>query len=164
MTKRLYYLQTALLLAGTILAWVTVFNDFSRHYDMYGSLTRINDCVIPNPVMTPCFYGAFAFLLAFIWSINILRNLESEKIAYKQKRLWILLIAGTIFAWSNFSLELIKFYSSNTEKLSCSGVPTNNVFLTPCFFGAAVFLLTLIVATIIKYRKEENKTVNTPES
>ena len=134
--NKLFKLQSAVLFAGTVFAWTTVYTDFSRFYKYYGSLTRIQNCVIPNPVTTPCFYGAFAFLIGFIWSVSILKSRLGRRIL-KQKKLNILLIAGTIFAWSNFAYETIKFYAAKSgAKVSCSGVPTDNIFLTACFFGS----------------------------
>lgn len=147
--KKFYKLQSLVLFIGTGFAWFTVYSDFSRFYKFYGSLTRIQNCVIPNPVTTPCFYGAFAFLFGFIWSLLILRrNTESRFI--QQKKLNILLIAGTVFAWGNFAYETIKFYLvKNGPKVSCSGVPTNNILLTSCFYGSVIFLCSLIISLII---------------
>lgn len=149
--KKIYIVQSIVLLIGTLFAWFTVYTDFSRFYGLYGNIARISGCVIPNPVTTPCFYGAFAFLGGFIWSLCILRTSKEKKII-NQKRLNILLIASTIFAWSNFFLELKKFYiSSSASKISCSGVPTNNVFFTSCFIGSMIFLFSLITSlTILK--------------
>ncbi len=152
MRNNLFKLQTAILLAGTLFAWFTVYTDFKRFYNLHGSVTKISDCVIPNPVTTACFYGAFAFLLGFIWSASILSKVSRSKdVAKPQRNLWYLLIAGTIFAWGNFGLEVYKFYSSEVAgKVSCSGVATDNVFLTPCFYGSAIFLSALIVSIIIR--------------
>jgi hypothetical protein len=152
MNNILYKIQASVLLIGTLFSWFTVYTDFSRFYNLYGSITKISGCTIPNPVTTPCFYGAFAFLLGFIWSLNILRNKSKNvDITKKQRNLRYLLIAGTIFAWSNFGLEIFKYYSSKTAvKVSCSGVATDNVFLTACFYGSVIFLIALVVSFIIK--------------
>jgi len=144
-----YILQSIILSAGTLFAWFTVYTDFSRFYNLYGDITRISGCTIPNPVTTPCFYGAFAFLFAFIWSIYILR-ITKEKQIIQQKRLSILLIASTIFAWSNLSLEIIHFYTGKTgTQVSCSGVPATSIFTTPCFIGSMLFMGALITSLII---------------
>lgn len=152
MYKNLLKLQTGTLLVGTLFAWFTVYTDFTRFYNLYGSITKISGCVIPNPVTTPCFYGAFAFLLGFILSAIVLhKSLKGEDFIKKQKHLWLLLIAGTLFAWGNFAFEIMKFYSSKTVvQVSCSGVATDNVFLTSCFYGSVIFLSSLIVSTLIR--------------
>lgn len=139
MKSKLQKLLTIILFGGSIFAWYTVFNDFSRFQRIYGTIFRIENCSVPNPVTTPCFYGAIAFVIALILSIK--KN---------EKPLYILLIGGTIFAWSNFAYEVYKFYASTGVKTSCAGVITNNVFTTPCFYGACIYLLGLI--TIKYYR------------
>lgn len=150
--KKLYWLQSVFLLIGTVFAWFTVYSDFSRFYDLYHSYTRVQNCIIPNPIITPCFYGAFAFLGAFIWSLYILRMPNKRKNIH-QKRLVLLLIGSTIFAWSNLALEIYNFYIQKVgPKVSCSGVATDNIFTTACFMGSMIFLLSLIISLIIKSR------------
>ncbi len=145
---RLFRLQTLILLIGTIFAWVTVYTDFARFYNFYGTLTRIRNCVIPNPLTTPCFYGAFVFIAGFIWSLLILRGKPEERIA-QEKKLRLLLVAGTVFAWGNFAYETLRFYlTKNGPKVSCSGIPTDNILLTSCFYGSVIFLATLAVSLI----------------
>ena len=147
--KKIYTIQSFILLIGTLFAWFTVYTDFSRFYNLYGDITKISGCIIPNPVTTPCFYGAFAFLIAFIWSLYIL-NFSEEKKVIHQKRLNILLIASTIFAWSNLALEIFNFYSKKAEgQVSCSGVPSTSIFTTPCFIGSMIFLAGLITSLVI---------------
>jgi len=155
--NRLYKLQSLVLFIGTVFAWTTVYTDFARFYKFYGSLTRIQNCVIPNPITTPCFYGAFAFLGAFIWSLYILKFNTDKKIVH-EKRLLILLIASTIFAWSNLAIEVYNFYLKSGSKLSCSGVTTNNIFTTACFIGSMIFLGSLIVSLIINKISRLGKT------
>ncbi|MEP7162171.1 MAG: hypothetical protein ABI747_00185 [Candidatus Moraniibacteriota bacterium] len=145
----LYKLQAGVLSVGTLFAWYTVYVDFSRFYHFYGTLFRTQDCVIPNPVTTPCFYGAFAFLAAFIWSLTILRD-DALKRGVRQKKLHLLLIASVLFAWSNFSWSAYKFYTVTVgPRVACSGVPAENIFSTPCFIGASIFLTAFLVSVFI---------------
>ncbi len=153
--KKICSIQSVWLMMGTIFAWFTVFTDFSRFYNLYGSLTRISNCEIPNPVTTACFYGSFAFLTAFIWSLFILRTSKQKKIS-NQNKLHLLLIGSTVFAFSNLAIEIYNFYfSKTTEQLSCSGVPADSIFITPCFIGSMFFLGSLVISTIIK-RSQHN--------
>jgi hypothetical protein len=123
------------LLSGVGFSWYTVVNDFLRFHRIYGTVFRIENCLVPNPVTTPCFYGAIAFLIGLI--LLILR---------KFKYLRYLLIGGTIFAWINFIYEAVKFYTpSNTAKVGCSGIVVTNIFNTPCFYGAFIYLFALII-------------------
>jgi hypothetical protein len=144
MKKNLQYLQTIILFSGTIFAWYTVYNDFARFLGIYKTIFHFENCIVPNPLTTPCFYGAIGFLVAFVWSVKILKMKETKAEKW-QKYLFIFLITGTIFGWSNFLFELYKFYSTNTgPKTSCSGIPTDNPFYTPCFYGSVLYLLSLI--------------------
>jgi len=148
--------QSVWLLMGTIFAWFTVYSDFTRFYNLYEDLTRISNCVIPNPVTTACFYGSFAFLGAFIWSL-VINKASIPKKKTNQKKLHILLIGSTIFAFSNLALEIYNFYfSKDSSQISCSGVPSDNIFVTPCFIGSMFFLGSLIISSIIK-RKNSPK-------
>ena len=137
--KLVRYLRNNLLLiaisSGVLFSWYTVISDFLRFYRIYGTVFRIENCSVPNPVITPCFYGAIAFFIALILLIlNKIRFLN------------FLLIGGTAFAWSNFLYEAYKFYlPSNTNKIGCSGIEIVNIFNTPCFYGAVIYLISLII-------------------
>ena len=153
--KYLKYLLSFTLLAGTIFAWYTVFNDFLLFYADEGTFFKVNNCIIPNPVTTPCFYGAFAFLGAFIWSLFILGfNPERQKKNYFYL-IW-LLIGSNIFAWTNFTIILVRFIQAQGHPaLGCSGQITTNPFTTPCFIGASIFLLSLIICSIIVWKNKK---------
>lgn len=130
--KKFLILQSLLLFFGTFFAWYTVVNDFFRFLYNYGS----------NPLATPCFYGAIGFLVAYIYSLFIyFTNFEKRK--KHQKILVIFLIVGTIFGWSNFILELCMFYIFNNPT-TCSGASSASPFLTACFYGSVIYLLSLI--------------------
>ena len=144
MKSKLQKLLTIILAGGSIFAWYTVFNDFSRFQRIYGTIFRIENCSVPNPVMTACFYGAIAFVIALIFSVKKM-----------EKPLYFLIIGGTIFAWSNFAYEVYKFYASTGVKTSCAGIITDNVFTTPCFYGAVIYLLALITSFFIKFAHNE---------
>lgn len=150
--KTLFLVQSIVLLLGTLFAWFIVFSDFIRFYNLYGSIARIKDCTIPNPVTTPCFYGAFAFLGAFIWSVTIFKGSEKYR-AHSQKRLQFLLIGSTLFALGNLFLEFYRYYFLSSP-VSCSGVPSSNIFTTPCFIGSVFFLASLTLSTIIVHRQK----------
>ena len=150
--RKLYAFQSIWLLFGTVFAWFTVISDFNRFYSVYGNITRISDCIIPNPVTTPCFYGAFAFLAAFIWSRYIYLTTKAKKIA-NQNKLHLLLIGSNIFAFFNLFIEIYNFYFIKTSsQISCSGVPAKSIFVTPCFIGSVFFLGAFIISTIIRKR------------
>lgn len=146
--KNLYLSQVLILAAGVLFSWYTAINDFIRFYGMEGTIFKVKDCFFPNPVTTACFYGAIAFFVAFIWSIYIFKNKDAAKKELHQTRLSWLLAAGTVFAWANFGNVLYKFYGENSN-IGCSGVPIASPFLTPCFYGSVIFLLSFVIALII---------------
>jgi len=149
MKTNMYWVQVGALLVGTFFAWTTAVVDFLRFYQAEGTLFKINDCLYPNPVTTPCFYGAIAFAIALGWAILILKK-EGEMRRKSEKYLSWLLIAGTIFAWTSFGRLVYNFYTALPgQGIGCSGVPTANPFTTPCFFGATLFLIALIISLVI---------------
>lgn len=154
--KKIYWIQVYALLVGMLFSWTTVVFDFARFYRSEGTLLKINNCLFPNPVTTPCFYGAIAFMVAFVWSVWLVGK-DDEIRKKSQKALMIFLSSGTIFAWTNFSILAYKFYTALPgQGVGCSGVPASSPFATPCFYGSALFLLALIVSIVIraKERKE----------
>lgn len=155
--KRLYWLQTIVLFAGVAFSGTTVFRDFSRFFNVEGTLFKIKDCAIPNPVTTPCFYGAIAFLIAFVWSVMILRRSADQRNKQQQRLHW-LLIASVLFAWSNFGLEVKRYLDAGGQAhIGCSGALVTNPLTTPCFIGSAIFLLALIVSLILLSREKKQQ-------
>jgi len=140
MQKKLLIIQSLVLLAGTVFAWSTVAGDFTRFYSVEGTM---------SPIMTPCFYGAWAFLTALIWSLAILAW-PSEKQKVHQRRLVFLLVGGTLFAWGNFTYGLVKFLANQSQPtIGCSGAMVANPFTTPCFIGALFFFAALLISLVI---------------
>jgi len=61
---------------------------------------------------------------------------------------FIILLAGTLFAWFNFARELISWLNAQNCPTGCvSGLV--NPFLTPCFYGAIFFALAFILSAIL---------------
>lgn len=143
--KRLLLLQSSLLLFGTFFSWYTVANDYLRFVNNNGV----------NPLITPCFYGAIGFLLFYLYSLFIYFAPENKRKKH-QKILMILLIGGTIFGWTNFTIELCSFYIFKNPT-SCSGASTISPFLTACFYGSVIYLLSLS-ASIFTFKILSTKT------
>ncbi len=77
-----------------------------------------------------------------------------------KKLIWsefFILLAGTIFAWTNFTIELIDWLNKRACSTGCA-VGIVNPFLTPCFYGAVFFLIAFIIsAMILKQFKQSKK-------
>jgi hypothetical protein len=151
MTKRLVWLQTLVLAGGSVFAWTTVLRDVSRFTAAGGHLWRFRGCSVPNPLVTPCFYGAVLFVVALVWAISQLQAVVPERRA--QRQLVGMLGAGTLFAWGNFGHELWRYWrSANGEFTSCSGTLAVHPIHTPCFTGAVLYLTALILAVLAARR------------
>lgn len=153
--KRYLLLQLIILVLGTLFAFYTVYTDFTNFYAYEGTLLKIKDCVVPNPVTTPCFYGAFAFLASLIWSTWIYLAKDVQAKFNNQKKLLFLLGFGVVFAWSNFSYELYKFLTLEAGAyVGCSSSKglAHTPFTTPCFYGAVLFLLSFL-AGLLAFKK-----------
>ena len=147
MTKRLLWLQTLLLAAGAAFAWTTVLGDVSRFVAAGGRLTQFRGCSVPNPLGTPCFYGAVLFVVALVWAIAQLQAVEPARRA--QRQLAGMLGAGTLFAWGNFGWEMWRFWHrAGGEFKSCSGTLAVHPIHTPCFTGAVLYLAALLAALL----------------
>ena len=60
---------------------------------------------------------------------------------------FIVLLIGTVFAWTNFGYELYGWLKVGYCSTGCA-VGVTNPFLTPCFYGALFFTLAFILSAI----------------
>ncbi len=151
MDKKFLYLQAALIGGGVVFSWTALAGQFSEFYNIYGTIFRFRDCAVPNPLATPCFYGALAFAVAFIWSVLLVRkpNLTSAR--------WLrnFLLFGVVFALSVLAYEAVEYYrlfASDVPSISCS--PGTPPYATPCFYGALIFIASYAAAYTIVRRGE----------
>ena len=151
MTQTLLRVQVAVLVLGTGFSWVTLVFDYRRFFASGGHVLEVSGCAVANPVVTPCFYGAMAFLAALVWAVVIMRS-APEAVSKRQRGLQLLLAAGTVFAWGNFAYEVYRFLQSQpaASAFSCpAGAAAVNPLMTPCFYGALIFLMALVVSVMI---------------
>lgn len=153
MSRLLLKAQAGLLAAGTVFAWFTLVGDYRRFFAAGGQVFELSGCMVRNPLLTPCFYGALAFLTAFVWAIVLLRSAAAAAaVAKRQRGLSWLLAAGTVFAWGNFGYELL-LYSRQRPASAFSCPPPGEVLvhplMTPCFYGALIFLAALVLSLLI---------------
>lgn len=144
-------LQVAVLAIGTAFAWYTLADDYHRYFSAGGRVFDWSDCVVTNPLLTACFYGALAFLAALVWALVQLRS-APEAVARRQRGLNRLLAAGTVFAWGNFAYEM--FLYTEQRSPSAFGCPPPgeaavHPMMMPCYFGAWTFLVALAISLTI---------------
>lgn len=75
--KKIVVSQFVVLLLGTLFAWA----NFS--YELYNFLNNkpcdigcLASPEVVNPFLTPCFYGALFFLIAFVHSVLLLKKVK----------------------------------------------------------------------------------------
>lgn len=157
MRKYLPLVLFLILLGGSIFAWYTVVNDFILFYGAEGTLLKVAGCARPNPVTTPCFYGAFAFVATMIWSFLIWQKKVKNPARQILYLTW-LLVGCVLFAWTNFFITLSEYLRATvtaTTAIGCSGMLVINPLNTPCFIGSMFFLTALVVsyASVIYHRR-----------
>lgn len=75
-------------------------------------------------------------------------NVIREKIKKLIKTQFLILLAGTVFAWINFGIELNDWIQDRECSTGCV-VGLQNPFLTPCFYGAVFFLIAFVLSAMI---------------
>ena len=152
------------LTTGTVIAWSTVVLAFSRFYRAEGTLLKVTNCRFPNPITTPCFYGAIAFVLALLWAASLASGAKPRVHGYEG--LWWLLLASTIFGWSNVAYEFWRWGQSPTGFIvSCTTESISSPFQSPCLYGSTMFLgAWLSVDLIVRARRRPQGPFKATES
>jgi hypothetical protein len=142
--------QAVVLAIGAVFSCYTLIDDYRRFFSAGGSVFELSGCAVANPVLTPCFYGALAFLIAFVWALMQLQ-LAPEAMARRQRRLNGLLAAGTVFAWGNFAYELYLYSTQRSSAFSCPppGEVAAHPTMMPCYYGAWIFFVALAISRMI---------------
>ena len=151
MSKLLLKVQVAVLALGVVFSWLTLLFDYQHFFAAGGHVLEVSGCAVSNPIVTPCFYGALAFLAAFFWSVSILRA-APDLMTQRQRGLNWLLTAGTVFAWGNFAYEVYRFIQPqpSASAFSCRReAALVHPLMTPCFYGALIYLAALVVSMFI---------------
>jgi hypothetical protein len=141
-------LPLVFLSVGTVIAWSTVTLGFIRFYRAEGTLLKFTNCTLPNPLTTPCFYGALAFLVSLIWATQLASRTTSLGRGYE--RLWWLLLASTVFGWSNVAYEVWTWsHSASRTIMGCSAQPLSSPWQSPCLYGSTMFLGAWVCVHVI---------------
>jgi hypothetical protein len=151
--KTLRTTRFLIMLAGVFVSWSTTVDAFLNFYRIEGTIFKIKDCAVPNPVTTPCFWGALAFFVGLIWAYR-LYDASSKK---GEKYFLFLMIFSVIFAWSNFAVELKGVEAKPGAVIAPCPAGGKNPFLSPCFFGSILFTLSLVTTWILRAKKTLSK-------
>lgn len=148
-TRTLLQLQVIVLGIGTAFSWITLIFDYRNFFAAGGTVLKFSGCAVSNPLATPCFYGALAFLIALLWALFILRT-QPATVMRRLRHLRVLLIAGTLFAWGNFAYVVYRYLTARPAMpFSCPpGGGAEYPFTAPCFYGALIFTAALIFSIL----------------
>ena len=130
------------LVLGVLVSFYATITAFANFYQYEGTIFKIKDCILPNPVTTPCFWGALAFLAAFILAV---KNLKKSSAKF-EKYFMYFMVACVLFAWGNFAIELKGVEPTPGALIAPCPASGKNPFLTPCFFGSILFTASLILS------------------
>lgn len=78
--KKLIKIQFYILLLGTLFAWTNFGIEFVNWLNNKTNQFSCNPNII-NPFLTPCFYGAIFFTIAFVLSALILKEAKDKNAA-----------------------------------------------------------------------------------
>ena len=149
-------LQTITLAVGSFIGWREVIAEVNYYCDAnafgIGGLTSFSGTLTTNPILTPCFWGSIAFVIALVWSLMILFNKSVKWQKVQMRNIFWLLLGATIFAWTNTSYTFYKYYADNPgiPYFGCPAERIDNPFTTACFMGATAFLVALIINIFYK--------------
>jgi hypothetical protein len=73
--KRIIWIQFIVLFIGTAFAWFNFVQEFIN-WTMKKSCTTGCISGLVNPFLTPCFYGAIFFTIAFVLSIILVKKVK----------------------------------------------------------------------------------------
>jgi hypothetical protein len=134
------------LAGGTLFSWYNTALLFKAFYVYYPSVLTIGYTLVPNPLLTPCFYGAVAFAGALVWALVLaLKPHEASSLWLKR-----FLVFGVCFASAVLVYEALEYYHliSLSRSVSCS--PGVHPFKTPCFGGLLFFIGSYLTARYVR--------------
>lgn len=150
----LRYALSLILGGGVVFAWSTLIGQFERFFDLYGTLFKVSNCIVPNPLVTPCLYGATALIGALVWSLWLLYRPTPVGSRWLRN----FLVFGVVFAVSVVTVEALQFYQViGGPSVSCS--PGASPTQTPCFTGMLFFAAACLVSWAIAQIEKFPRTV-----
>lgn len=135
-----------MLAGGTLFSWYNTALLFKAFYVYYPSVLMTGHTMVPNPLFTPCFYGAVAFAVAFMWALVL--SLKPHERSF----IWLtrFIMFGVCFASAVLIYEALEYYHviSLSRSVSCS--PGVHPFKTPCFGGLLFFIGAYVTARYVR--------------
>lgn len=142
--QKLLVAQALILFGGTVYAWSKLFAQIDNFRLLHGSLFKFTGYTIPNPLLTACFYGSIAFLIALFWSVRAYQSLSGVN----ERRLRNFLAFCVAFAASMVLYEAALYYELFTVTVSVTCSPGASPLTTPCFTGMLFFIAAFIISIL----------------
>ena len=60
-----------------------------------------------------------------------------------------MLAIGTVFSWFTLVVDYRRFFAAGGRVFELSGCAVANPLITPCFYGAMIYLTALLVSMLI---------------
>ncbi len=139
------YTLLAVLLGGTLFSWYHTALLFKKFFVYHDSLLQVTNCIVPNPIATPCFYGAVAFFGALVWAGLITYGVFPTSFVWLRR----FLVFGILFAATVLVYEGMEFYQVIAPTVSVSCSPGTHPLSTPCFGGLLFFSAAYVIARVI---------------
>lgn len=150
-------LQAVALVAGNFVGWTTILREVDVFCAAQGnglwSLTSFSGTAVRNPLLSACFWGSIVFALTFAWTVWLLLSKDVAYVKKQSRRLWWVLLGGTLFALANNVPIFWQFYHHPTGgvKTACSPNGVRNPYVTSCFLGLSAFASAFVFSTLGKY-------------
>lgn len=142
-TQKLIALEVALLFGGMVFSWYNLLSQFANFHALYGTIFRLQGITIPNPFLTPCFFGSLGYVAALFWSVFLLQG----PVAKSQRWLRNFLLFSVVFALSVVGYETAQYFHL-IGGVSVSCTPGAAPWATPCFTGMIIFALAFAVSVV----------------
>jgi hypothetical protein len=138
------------LVAGGLIAWSTTILALTRFYASEGTLLRFDNIGIPNPMITPCFWGAVGFLVALAWAGSLYSRTRRANPVVGYRMLGWFLVACVLFGWSVVGYESWRLNQSATGSIiGCMAEPMTSIVQSPCLYGSSMYLAALVAAQLV---------------
>ena len=138
------------LVIGALIAWSTSVIALTRFYGSEGTLLRFDNIGIPNPVITPCFWGAVGFVVALAWSGSLYSRVRRVNPVGGYRMLGWFLVACVLFGWSVVGYESWRLNQSQTGSIiGCLAEPMTSIFQSPCLYGSSMYLAAMLAAFLV---------------
>lgn len=137
------------LVIGAVIAWSTEIVALTRFYGSEGTLLRFSNIGVTNPMITPCFWGAIAFLIGIASAGSLYSRIERNPLGGYRNLCWFL-VACVLFGWSNVGYEMWKLNQSETGSIvGCMAQPMTSIFQSSCLYGSVMFLASLVAVCFV---------------